>query len=217
MRAYVSPIGYDSTRITRPVLSHGLDTDDRLVLVRPSLENDEQRAHQAIRDVKQMVTQIEPDIEIERVEIPHDDLTASVGELCEIIDACDRDGEVVVNLSGGPRDLLISLLLATLVHQQGIDAALTYSDIDGEVRQLPVPNLTVDIPEASYQTLRTVADRENPISISELTEARELAKSTVTRHLKQLEDRGLVDTRQEGKVKFAELTFTGKLHVRARS
>lgn len=215
MRAYVSPIGYDSSRVTRTVISNGLDTDDWIILLRPAIEMDDNRATQAIRDVRQMLSQVEPDTSITIEEIPHDDYEAAVTRICEILDAFD--GELILNLSGGPRDILLALSTAAFVYHDSIAEYLSYSDIDGEVRSLPIPNLVVDTPSASFRTLEVIEDFGRPVSISELTEAREIAKSTITRHLQQLESRKLVDTWQEGKAKFTDITFTGRLMVRTKA
>lgn len=214
MRAYVSPIGYDSSRVTRPVISNGLDTDDRIVLLRPALEMDDNRATQALRDVRQMLAQIEPDVTISVVEVPHDDFEGAVIQVCDVLESID--GDIVVNLSGGARELYLALATAAHVYPDRIVAHLAYSDIDGDVRPVNLPNLVVDAPAASFATLAEIVAFGRPVSISELTEARDIAKSTITRHLQQLEARGLVTTAQEGKAKVATATFTGALHVRAR-
>ncbi len=209
MRSYISPIGYDSARVTRPLISHGLDTDDRIVLLRPSLEMDDNRASQAVRDVKQMTSQIEPDIDIALEEIPHDDFHQAVLRISDIME--DNSGELVVNLSGGARDIFATLCIAAVVHVDRINTVLTFSDIDGNVREVELPNLTVDVPVAALDTLRQIDSRNAKVSISELSEDLDIAKSTVTRHLQQLEERGLVETWVEGKPKYAKITFSGKI------
>lgn len=214
MRSYISPIGYDSARVTRPVISHGLDTDDRIVLLRPALEMDDTRASQAVRDVKQMTTQIEPDIDIDLEEIPHDDFRTAVLRVCDIIE--DNSGELVINLSGGARDIFATLCIAAVVHVDRINTVLTFSDIDGDVRELELPDLTVDVPMAALDTLRRIDAMDNKVSISELSDELDIAKSTVTRHLQQLEERGLVETWLEGKPKYARITFSGKILSQTR-
>ncbi len=213
MRSYLSPIGYDSTRVTRPVISYGLDTDDSIILLRPELEMDDNRASQAIRDVRQMIMQIEPDVSIRIEEVPHDDFQGAVAAICDIFE--NTNGEVIVNLSGGARDIFLALCVSSMVHLDRISTIVSFSDIDGDVREISLPDLTVDAPSASFETLVTIAKLGRPVSISELTEERDIAKSTVTRHLQQLESRGLVDTWQEGKSKFAQITFSGILLVRS--
>lgn len=214
MRSYLSPIGYDSTRVTRPVLSHGLDTDDRIIMFRPQLEMDDNRAEAAVRDVRQMITQIEPDVDIQIEEVPHDDFVQAVDDICDIFE--QLNGELIVNLSGGARDIFLALSVSTMVHLQRVNSIVTFSDIDGDVREVILPNLLVDTPSASFETLVDIVELDRPVSISELTDRLDIAKSTVTRHLQQLESRELIRTWQEGKSKFAESTFSGRLLVRSK-
>lgn len=214
-RTYVSPIGYDSSRVTRSVIGHGLAPDDEIVLLRPSTEMDDNRATQAIRDVKQMLSQVEPEIDIDIREIPHDDFEQAVLQICDIFG--DVTGDLIVNLSGGARDILLPLTTASHVYNGQVSQFLTYSDIDGEVRSIELPDLVVDTPNACFETLLEIDSMNGPVSITELTEARDIAKSTVTRHLQQLESRGLVNTWQEGKAKFVEITLSGRLQTRAKA
>ncbi|WP_417750568.1 hypothetical protein [Salinibaculum rarum] len=70
MTVYISPIGYDSTRITRPILSEGIDKGDQIVLLRPDGEESDKRAAEAIEDVERMVQQIQPDVKVTYVFSP---------------------------------------------------------------------------------------------------------------------------------------------------
>lgn len=214
MRTYISPIGYDSSRVTRSVIDNGLGSDDRIVLLRPAIEMDDNRATQAVRDVRQMLSQVEPSVDVETQQIPHNDFEDAVLQIFDIFDSLP--GDIVVNLSGGPRDIFLALATVTHANHDRVSAFLSYSDIDGEVRRISLPNLVVDTPDASFKTLLEIERHNGPVSISELTEARDIAKSTITRHLQQLEDRGLVETWQEGKSKFADITFTGRVQARAK-
>jgi CRISPR-associated protein Csa3 len=106
--------------------------------------------------------------------------------------------------------------VAVLTHTPSIDTALAFSDIDGKVREWELPVLTADIPNSARDTLALIADAEDNISIPELTEQTQHAKSTVTRHVSQLEESGVVTTKQQGKTKYTELSFAGRLLLRAQ-
>ena len=215
MRSYVSPIGYDSSRVTRTVISNGIETEDHIALLRPAIEMDDNRASQAVRDVRQMLSQIEPDVRISVHEVPHTQFEQGVKSICDIFD--ELHGDIIVNLSGGARDVYLALATAAMAYNSRIDEYLTFSDIDGEVRPIDLPNLIVDTPSASFETLVVIDSFDRPPCISDLTDIRNIAKSTITRHLQQLEARGLVTTWQDGKSKFADITFTGHLLVRAKT
>jgi CRISPR-associated protein Csa3 len=211
MRTYVSPIGYNSTSVTRPVLSRGVDTGDTVVLVRPDIDDDS-RAEEAIGDVERMLTEIEPDVSLTTERITHEAFDTAILECSDIIRAVDD--ECIMNLGGGARDVVLPVACAAFVHAPLVDSALFFSDIDGTVRELEIPHLTVPLPETVRTTLNAIANADDDISIPELTEATGQSKSTVTRHVAQLAQDDTVDTWKEGKTKHVTLTLTGELALR---
>ena len=212
MRTYISPIGYNPTSVTRVLLSRGLETDDMAVLLRPKTDTDDNRAQEAITDVERMLNEIEPEVSTSIEVIPHDNFPTAVLDCSDIIRAAN--GTVIANLSGGARDIFLPFTVAVLAHAPSIDTALAFSDIDGKVREWGLPVLTADIPNSAWNTLGLIAEAEESISIPDLTEQTQHAKSTVTRHVNQLNDSDAVTTRQEGKTKYVELSFAGRLLIR---
>lgn len=212
MRTYISPIGYNSTSVTRPVLSRGLDTGDEVVLLRPAGETDENRAQEAIGDVERMLTEIEPDVSLVTERVPPDEFPEAVFACSNVIRTAD--GNRIVNLGGGARDILLPLAIASVMHASLIETTLFFSDIDGSVREWDLPRLTSAIPDAVRPTIDAVNQHER-ISIPDLTDATGQSKSTVTRHVNQLDERGIVETWKEGRTKYVRLSFTGRLLLRA--
>lgn len=209
MRTYISPIGFNSTSITRPVLSQGVDTDDRVVLIRPKRETDDSRAKEAIADVRRLLTEIEPDVSLSTERVPHDDFETAVLQCRDLIRTAE--GEVIVNLGGGARDVLLPFAIAVLAERPLVDRALLFSDIDGQVREITLPRLTATISASVGETLLAVTQLGGETSIPELTEKTQRSKSTVTRHVDVLESNDAVETRREGKTKHVSLTITGRL------
>jgi len=214
MRTYISPIGYNPTSVTRVLLDRGLEPDDTAVLLRPATGTDDDRAREAITDVERMLREIEPEVSTVVERIPHDDFPTAVLDCSDAIRAAN--GTVVANLSGGARDVFLPFAVAVLAHAPSIDTALAFSDIDGKVRERELPVLTADVPDSTRDTLVRIADADDGVSIPELTGRTERAKSTITRHVSQLADRGVVTTWQEGKTKHVRPTFAGRLLLRAR-
>ncbi|NHN64364.1 CRISPR locus-related DNA-binding protein [Haloarcula sp. JP-Z28] len=209
MRSYVAPIGYDSTRVTRPILSQGIGADTHIDLLIPTTTTDNSRGAQAINDVRQMVKQIEPNVDIETTEIPHDDFETAIQTCRSLIDAAD--GEVIVIFGGGARDIFFPLTVAALSRTHHIDASYQFSDIDGEVRERTLPDLTANAPAQTESTLETIVTLDAPVSLTEITDAMDVSKSTITRHVKLLERQGLVRSETHGKTKVVELTTTGRI------
>lgn len=211
MRTYLSPIGYNSTSVTRPLLSNGVDTGDAIVLLRPDTGDDD-RANEAITDVERLVREIEPDVTLETERITHEDFEDAVLRCSDLIRAAE--GQRIVTLGGGARDILVPFVVAAITHVQLLDAALFFSDIDGTVEEWTLPRLTATIQGTTRETLHHIVAEPDGISIPELTERTDQSKSTVTRHAAQLADRSVVEAWTEGKTKYVRSTLTGELLLR---
>jgi len=211
MRTYLSPIGFNTTSVTRTLLNHGVDGNDAVVLIRPEQETDDGRAAEAVADVERLLQEIEPTIAVSVEHIPHDEFETAVMRCSDIIRTAE--GAVVVSLSGGARDVLLPLTVATMAHEREIESTLGYSDIDGQVRQWAVPNITTNVSTGAQQTLAAIDATGSEVSIPELTEQRESAKSTVTRHINTLENDGFVTARMVNRTKHVSITLAGRLYL----
>jgi len=214
MRTFVSPIGYNSTSVTRPLLSFGIDSGDEVVLVRPLEESDDNRASEAIADVERLLSEIEPQIDLVTERVAHDDFRAAVLSCSDLLEAAT--GDVVVNLGGGARDVLLPFALAAVTHAVRIDTVLFFSDVDGSVREWELPRLAEAPTGPARETLAVVADSTEPNSLSELTDRRDVSKTTIARHVDELEAVGAVRTWADGKAKRVEVRLGGALTFRAR-
>lgn len=214
VRTYLSPIGYNSTSVTRTVLSHGLASNDQIVLIRLEEDTDDSRAEEAIGDVRRLLTEVEPEVSLSTERVPHDDFEAAVLHCRDLIRTAD--GDVTINLGGGARDILLPFMTAALATIEHIDTVLFFSDIDGKVREWQLPRLTATISAPVGETLIAIDAAGGETSIPALTEATDNSKSTVARHVNALETKDAVVSRQEGKTKHISLTLTGRLLLRNR-
>ncbi|MFC4440490.1 MULTISPECIES: CRISPR-associated CARF protein Csa3 [Natrialbaceae] len=210
MRTYVSTIGFDSTRVTRPILTNGLEQGDRIVLLQPNDQNESSRANEAVADVERLVEELQPSTTVDRVEIRYDAFHTAIGQCSSLI--TNQQGEMVVVLGGGARDIYLPLALATFVHKHDVDAVLQFSDIDGSVTELVFPDLTVSLSDRQLEILSYLAYLDSDLSLSELSEETNIAKSTVTRHVSELEELGFMYTEYHGKRKYVSITDEGVLY-----
>jgi len=208
MRTYLSAIGFNSTSVTRPLLSHGIDPGDEVVLIRPAQEPDP-RAAEAIDDVERLLQEIEPDVSLTIEKITHNDFSTAVLDCSDLIRAAN--GDRIVSLGGGARDVLLPFAIAATTHVRLLSAVFFFSDLDGGIREWSLPRLTAMIQDTTVPTLRAIIDAEDAISIPELTDRTGSSKSTVTRHVTALADKNAIETWTEGKTKFARPTLTGRL------
>lgn len=211
MRTYLSPIGYDTRRVTRPVINRGLDSDDELVLLRPGKETDTERATQTIADVEQFLQEIEPNYRQRTERVVTDSFEKTVRDCCRIVADIAEDRTVVVSLGGGARDILLPLTVASLVYARRIDAALFFSDLDNSVQEWTLPDLTARISDRAFQTFEVIVEADGWLSLSTIAEETGQSKSTVIRHVNDLESSNVVVADTSEKAKRVRITFSGEL------
>jgi CRISPR-associated protein Csa3 len=211
MRTYIAPIGYDSTRVTRPILSQGIERSTKIQLINPTTTSDSGRNEQAINDVRRIIEQIEPDVEMETTEVPHNDFKTAIEVCGSLID--NAHGEVIVIFGGGARDIFLPLTVSALSRVDQIQSSHLFSDINGEVHEISLPDLTANAPKQTKSTLETISTLDTPVSLTTITESVDISKSTASRHVKLLERQNFVKSEMHGKTKVVDLTTTGRLLV----
>lgn len=216
MRTYVSPIGYDTRRVTRPVIHTGLAGDDRVLLLRPSAESDTDRASRAVADVTQLLHEIEPEATIAVERVSTAEFEATVRDCCNILDGISAERETIVSLGGGARDVLLPLTVAALVFNRKIDQSLFFSDLDSTVREWPLPTLTAQIPDRTLRTLEEVVTADGWLTLSELADSTDQSKSTVIRHVNDLQDAEMIEADTDQKAKRVRSAFSAELFWIAR-
>jgi CRISPR-associated protein Csa3 len=217
MRTYVSTLGFHETRVTRPVIKHGIDAGDRVVLVRPASEGRSDRAEDAIGYVEDMIGEVEPEASVTTEQVETSEFTSAILECSDVLDAVDRDRTLIVNFGGGAREVLLPLLLATVLHARDVDRAFQYTDVEQDVRTIEVPDLTAQVPTSAVDTFDLITRMESEVTLSELATESDRSKSTVGRHVDALSDSGVVETRMENNVKYISVSQTGRLVTRTQA
>ena len=209
MRTYLAPLGFDSRRVVRPVLSEGLDKSDRVVLLQPAKSSDQ--SEDAFEEVADVLTQVVSDLELESEQLPYTDFVETTLLCTDLIQAAE--GETIVVLGGGAREILLPLTVATFSNENYIDTILQVGDIDSSVRRIPQLNLRGNISNAEATLLADLTALDTPLSISEIATELEKSKSTVARHVDSLELEGFVQTTKEGRTKTVEQTDSGRIFL----
>lgn len=209
MRTYLAPLGFDSRRVVRPVLSEGLDESDRVVLLQPAKSSDQ--SEDAFEEVADVLTQVVPDLELESEQLPYTDFVETALLCTDLMQAAE--GETIVVLGGGAREILLPLTVATFSNENHIDTILQVGDIDSSVRQIPQLNLRGNISNTEATLLADLTTLDTPLSISEIATESEKSKSTVARHVDNLESEGFVQTTKQGRTKTVEQTDSGRIFL----
>ena len=212
MRTYLAPLGFDSRRVVRPVLSEGLDESDRVVLLQPAKSSDQ--SEDAFEEVADVLTQVVSDLELESEQLPYTDFVETTLLCTDLIQAAE--GETIVVLGGGAREILLPLTVATFSNEKHIDTVLQVGDIDSSVRRLPRLNLRGNISDAEAALLGDLNDLERPLSISDIATELDKSKSTIARHIDSLESENFVRTTKEGRTKMVEITNSARIFLKGR-
>ncbi|TKX49567.1 CRISPR locus-related DNA-binding protein [Halorubrum sp. ASP121] len=212
MRTYLAPLGFDSRRVVRPVLSEGLDESDRVVLLQPA--NDSDQSEEAYEEVEDVLTQVVPDLKLESEHLPYADFVETTLLCADFMQAAE--GETIVVLGGGAREILFPLTVATFSNEKHIDTVLQVGDIDSSVRRLPRLNLRGNISDAEEALLGDLNDLERPLSISDIATELDKSKSTIARHIDSLESENFVRTTKEGRTKMVEITNSARIFLKGR-
>ena len=209
MRTYISTIGYYETRVVRPILDHGLNAGDVIVLLRPY--NDDADGDSAVADVKQIFSELGPNVKVVVEQITYDDFPAAVIECVDVLAAAG--GETIVNFGGGPREIFLPFTIAALVAGEQMDTILQFTDIDEEVRELRLPELMAPLPKKTHKTLKTISELNGESALAMVADQSGQSRSTVGRHFNDLETAGTVETIKRGKTRYVELTLGGQLRL----
>ncbi|WP_338147520.1 CRISPR-associated CARF protein Csa3 [Natrinema longum] len=213
MRTYLAPLGFDSRRVVRPVLSEGIETGDRVVLLQPASSSD--RGEDAFQEVQNVLTQVVPDLDLETEHLPYTDFVETTLYCADLIQA--SEGDTIVILGGGARELLLPLTVATFTSGANIDTVLQVGDIDSSVRRLPRLNLRGEVSDAEATLLADLHDLDAVLSISEIADEFDKSKSTIARHINSLESEGFVHTRKDGRSKTVDITDSGRVFLKTRT
>lgn len=212
MRTYLAPLGFDSRRVVRPVLSEGLNEEDRIVLLQPATGSE--RGEDAYEEVKDVLTQVVPDLELVPETLPYSDFVETTLYCIDLVQAAE--GEVIIILGGGARELLLPLTVATFASAGYVDTILQVGDIDSSVRQIPKLTLRGNVSDAEAGLLSDLNELRLPLSISQIATELDRSKSTIARHVSSLESEGFVSTAKDGRSKAVSVSDSGRLYLKTR-
>lgn len=211
MKTYISTIGFDISQIISLIVKYGIEKGDKLVLIRPEVEND-QRAENTLNEIQRFTNQINHDIKIEIFHVPHKDFEKCVIRLTDLINS--SEGEIIANMSGGPRELLVPFVFSCLVKSEKIKRTVSYSDIDRIAREIILPRITGEVDEKTKAILEDIS-KNQPTTITDIAKRKKISESTISRFISKLAEIDAVFITQKGKIKEITLSFTGNLLLKS--
>ncbi|OPY45708.1 MAG: MarR family protein [Methanosaeta sp. PtaU1.Bin028] len=207
MKTYISLSGFDTSQIVSLIVKYGIEGGDRLTLIRPENETD-QRGESTVQAVMSLSRQIDSSIDLQIHRVDHRDFEGMVLSLKNLLE--NADGEVIVNLSGGPREIFLAFTIACLSQSEKISRVTNFSDIDRRLNEIIVPNIVSILEEKQKRILKDVFKKQ-PTTITDIAERLFVSESTISRHVARLVDLKMLDIAQKGKIKEIRITLAGKL------
>jgi CRISPR-associated protein Csa3 len=168
------------------------------------------RGESTVQAIKDLSRQIDSSIEVDIHRVDHRDFEGMVISLIDLLK--NAEGQVVVNLSGGPREIFLAFVVACLSQSQAIFKTTNFSDIDRTMNEIVLPNITHILDDRLKRVLRDV-DSHQPTTITEIAQRLEISESTVSRQVGELLGLRALDIAQKGKTKEVRTTLTGKIFL----
>lgn len=209
MKTYISPIGFDSSQLISMIVKYGIEGGDKIVLLRPEDERDK-RGELAVQAIRDLSLQIDSSIDLQIHRVDHRDFEGMVLSLRDLLR--NSEGRIIVNLSGGPREIFLAFTIACLCVCDRIYKATNFSDIDRSLKEIELPNIKASLDERFLRILRDVEEHQ-PTSIMDIAKRLNISESSVSRQVAALADLKAVDVIQKGKMKEVRITITGRLFL----
>nr|QNO50471.1 hypothetical protein EGLMOMJH_00009 [Methanosarcinales archaeon ANME-2c ERB4] len=219
MKTYISPLGFETTHIISLIVKHGIEKGDRIILLRPNAP--EPRADRAADDIRDLTAKVDRTISVEIAKIDHHDFGAMLLRFMDLISSAatpatspathaPAGSKVIVNLSGGPREILIALTAASMALSERVYKTTNWSDIDLELREIELPHITRTLDKTARQILLDLLEHEHT-TLTAVARRIGASESTVSRQSAKLAGLRAVKITPDGRKKQIALTLSGKV------
>ena len=172
MKTYLSLSGFDSSQIVSLIVKYGIEGGDRIVLIRPEVEPDT-RGESTIQAIRDLSRQIDSSINLEIHRVNHRDFEGMVLSLKDLLEKAE--GQVIVNLSGGPREIFLAFTIACISKQEKIHKTTNFSDIDRSLNEIRLPNIVAALEEKQIRILKDISEF-SPATITDIAERLSLSR-----------------------------------------
>lgn len=210
MKTIISPLGFETDQLVSCIVKEGIEKRDRIIILRPEEMKEETRGESAYEDLKDIVKQVSKDIDIQKIVLNYRNFEDIVEKISKEIR--NTEGEIVLNISGGPRIIIIALTVVGIFYQNKIKRVYNHSEIDKEIRAIELPSTFQPLKENEKKILRTMLEK-SPLRFKDLVERVKLSKSSVSRLVQKMEENNLVEVEGKGREKYASLTMSGRILI----
>lgn len=205
MKLYVTPLGFDTSHIISLIVKYGVKTEDEITILMSNTVDE--RAESAFKNVKDMVHTIDSHISVKRVTLDHNDFSGMILRCIEVIKSGLHNNpniSIIVNLSGGPREILVALTIASVSYAPKIAQFTSYSDVSRQLSEIDLPYLALPLQDRELEVLQNIQDF-GPTTISEISKRLHISESSTSRYCARLLSNRLIDLTAKGKSKLAKI------------
>ncbi len=207
MKTYITLSGFDSSQIISLIVKYGVEGGDTIILIRPEVEPDT-RGELTVQSIRDLSRQIDSSIDLQIHRVDHRDFEGMVISLKSLLEMAK--GQIIANLSGGPREIFLAFTIACLSQSEKISKTTNYSDIERSLHEITLPNITATLEDGQKRILRD-ANENQPTTITHIAKRLSISESTISRQVARLEKIGALHLLQKGKTKEVRITLTGKI------
>lgn len=196
-KTFIATLGFDQSSIIRLIGEKGLSRDDSIFLITSSVPHP--RTENALQSIREFVGKINPGVRVKVLRLDEKNLVDNIVVLARLV---REAANPVIDVSGGPKLLAFSLFMAACF--SGVSVVYMTAETTGERIEVP----TLSIPKNMLSERQIEVLNLLPARVSELARKLRLSKSTISRLLNSLIQKGLVYKRPD---KVFELTLTGSV------
>jgi len=207
MKTYISLSGFDSSQIVSLIVKYGIEGKDRIILIRPEVELDT-RGELTVQAIRDLSRQIDSSIDLQIHRVNHRNFESMVISLKTLLEKAE--GQIITNLSGGPREIFLAFTIACLSQSEKIFKTTNYSDIERSLQEITLPNITAVLEDRQKRILKDVSESQ-PTNISDIAMRLSVSESTVSRQVARLAELRALHVLARGKTKEVRITLTGKI------
>ncbi|KUK70135.1 MAG: CRISPR-associated HTH regulatory protein, Csa3 family [Methanocalculus sp. 52_23] len=205
MKMYISPLGFDTSHVLSLIVKYGIEGGDGIIVLMSNTVDE--RAESAFKSVTEMVRTIDAGIAIRRVQLDHNDFSGMILTCIEAIKSTLHDSpgaSIIVNLSGGPREILVALTIASVSYAPKIAQVTSYSDVSRQLSEIDLPYLAPPLQGRELEVLQDIMDF-GPTSIADISNRLHISESSISRYCARLLSNRLIDLTAKGKSKLAKV------------
>ncbi|ADV65301.1 CRISPR-associated CARF protein Csa3 [Desulfurococcus mucosus] len=208
-RTLVFTLGFDIKYQVKTIIELGRNINRFISIVN---SDKSEKVLKALEEIDKFVRDY-LEAEVETWEIDFSNVDKAFLELCKRFSSL-RNGEVIIDVSGGMRIMGILTLFAAIVTLEPKDIRIYLWTEDGKTRAdisfVSYIPLRPALSELSRKALRVIADR-GEISLTELSQSMDKPKPSVYRAVRELLKLGLINEYKRGRASVYRLTPKGSV------